>query len=205
MRVQTVHAEADTRERLLQVGADLFLELGYAETSLRAIAERAGMKAGSIYYHFASKDALLTEILRIGMERVTEAHEAAVASTLGADPETRLRAAIAAHLEALFAHGPFTAAHVVVFQRAPTEVREAIVPLRDAYEARWAALFEALAATGELRPTVDLGLARLTLLGAMNGALEWFDPAGTRPLEALIDQVADLAWRGIRDDSKEIQ
>ncbi len=198
--------EVDTRDRLLQVGADLFLELGYAETSLRAIAERAGMKAGSIYYHFDSKDALLTEVLRIGMERVTEAHEAALAATAGAAPEVRLRAAIAAHLEALFAHGPFTATHVVVFDRAPAEVRAAIVPLRDAYESRWADLFGELVLSGALRPNVEPRLARLTLLGAMNGTLEWFDPAGSRPLQALIDHVADLTWRGIRhENSKEIR
>ena len=40
----------------------------------------------------------------------------------------------------------------------------------------------------------------------MNGTLEWFDPAGSRPLQALIDHVADLTWRGIRhENSKEIR
>lgn len=195
--------QADTRERLLRIGADLFMDLGYTETSLRAIAEQAGLKAASIYYHFDSKDLLLTDILRLGIERVTEAHEAALTESRDTSPEERLRAAIAAHLKALFAYGPFTAAHVTVFHRAPGAVRDTIVPLRDAYEKRWADLFRALARAGAIRAGVDLHLTRLTLLGSMNGSLEWFVPGREQPLAALIDHYAQTTWHGIRESDQE--
>lgn len=195
--------QVDTRDRLLQIGADLFIELGYTETSLRTIADRAGLKAASIYYHFNSKDVLLADILRLGMERITAAHEDAVAETSEAPPEVRLRAAIAAHLRALFAYGPFTAAHVTVFSRAPAAVRDTIVPIRDEYEGRWADLFRSLGATGSIRPGVDLHLTRLTLLGSMNSSLEWFVPGRQRPLEALIDHFAQTTWHGIRTPDQE--
>ena len=42
--------------------ATLFLRQGYAETSLRHIARAAGMQAGSVYYHFESKDEILEEM-----------------------------------------------------------------------------------------------------------------------------------------------
>jgi len=48
-----------TRERILDVALDLFVEQGYEETSLRQIAERVGVTKAALYYHFRSKDEIL--------------------------------------------------------------------------------------------------------------------------------------------------
>lgn len=45
-----------SRDLILRVAAQLFRQQGYSATTLRQIADKAGMKAGSIYYHFDSKD-----------------------------------------------------------------------------------------------------------------------------------------------------
>ena len=123
------------RRRILDEAAALFLARGYAETSLRGIAAAADMKAGSVYYHFSSKDDLLEAILRRGIEVMVRAFEAAEAATCGRDGRSRIAAHARAHLAALFEHGPYTAAHVTTFRNAPPAVREAIVPGRDAYVA----------------------------------------------------------------------
>src|SRR5947209_17027405 len=47
-----------TRRQILDQAARLLRTNGYASTSLRDIAAATGMKAGSLYYHFASKEAL---------------------------------------------------------------------------------------------------------------------------------------------------
>ena len=44
--------------------------VGYADMSLRDLAAQVNMKAGSLYYHFASKDELATEVMRIGVEAI---------------------------------------------------------------------------------------------------------------------------------------
>ncbi len=49
----------DTRARILAVALELVSERGFAGTSIRDIAERLDLTAAAIYYHFASKDALL--------------------------------------------------------------------------------------------------------------------------------------------------
>ncbi|HEX3565116.1 MAG TPA: helix-turn-helix domain-containing protein [Acidimicrobiales bacterium] len=48
-----------TRERILDVALDLFIEKGYDKTSLREIAEPLGFSKAALYYHFASKEDIL--------------------------------------------------------------------------------------------------------------------------------------------------
>ncbi|HWE65416.1 MAG TPA: helix-turn-helix domain-containing protein [Acidimicrobiales bacterium] len=48
-----------TRERILDVALDLFIEKGFDKTSLREIAEQLGFTKAALYYHFASKDDIL--------------------------------------------------------------------------------------------------------------------------------------------------
>jgi AcrR family transcriptional regulator len=55
--------QADTRQRILDVALELFAEQGYEKTSLREIAERLDVTKAALYYHFASKEALLAGIV----------------------------------------------------------------------------------------------------------------------------------------------
>ncbi|WP_436533525.1 TetR/AcrR family transcriptional regulator [Actinoplanes sp. HUAS TT8] len=54
----------DTRERALRVALGLFARQGYAGTSLREIAEQLGVTKAALYFHFRSKEEILTAILR---------------------------------------------------------------------------------------------------------------------------------------------
>lgn len=54
----------DIRERILDTAKACFLEKGYARTSMREIAEAAGVGLGNIYNYFPGKDAILTRILQ---------------------------------------------------------------------------------------------------------------------------------------------
>ena len=48
-----------TRERILDVALDLFVDQGFDKTSLREVAERLGVTKAALYYHFKSKDDIL--------------------------------------------------------------------------------------------------------------------------------------------------
>lgn len=52
----------ETREKILDAARDLFVELGYEATSMRAIADRIEYTPTAIYHHFANKEALLAEL-----------------------------------------------------------------------------------------------------------------------------------------------
>lgn len=184
------------RDRIMDEAATLFLQRGYEATSLRQLAEVVGMKAGSLYYHFASKDELLTAILRRGIDVMETAFDDARASSIDATAHRRVEAHVRAHLAALFENGPYTAAHVMTFRTSPEAVRAAVVPMRDAYEARWTELFRELQADGQLAPEVDVNIARLALFGAMNSSVEWFD-ADRGSLDRFASAITRQFWNGV--------
>jgi TetR/AcrR family transcriptional regulator, cholesterol catabolism regulator len=171
-----------SRQQILDVAAKLFRARGYTDTSLRDIGQQAGMKAGSLYYHFASKEQLAAEVLRIGVQKVHRAVVKAV-DALGrtADARTRLAAAMAAHLETLLDESDYTSAHIRCFPDVPATLRIELSAARREYEAIWRALLEDVAASGALPVGIDRDAARLAILGALNWSLEWVDPAQGKP------------------------
>jgi AcrR family transcriptional regulator len=82
-------AADDTRQRILDVAVDLFIEHGYAGTSVRDISERLGMTKGSLYYHFASKEDVLNALVKPLLDDldafVADADPLTGAATVGRD------------------------------------------------------------------------------------------------------------------------
>src|SRR6202789_2483059 len=56
------HPKASTRERILDIALELFVDQGYDKTSLRDIAERLGTTKAALYYHFERKQDILLEL-----------------------------------------------------------------------------------------------------------------------------------------------
>jgi AcrR family transcriptional regulator len=190
------------RDGILNVAARLFREQGYGPVSLRKIAEAAGMKAGSIYYHFGSKDEIVLAILDEGIWTVHEKMRQAVSDQSGSgDAEAILRAAIGAHLRALLDVSDYSSANVRIFGQVPPSVRDANLPARRAYEAQWDGLLNRLQKEGVLRSDVDIRRLRLMLIGALNAILEWFDPQ-RGSAEALASAYADVFLNGILEQQK---
>lgn len=183
------------RRRVLGAAAELFVAQGYHGTTLRQIGAAAGIKAGSVYHHVDSKEAMFVAILDDGITAMLDAFDRAEAELpADAGTEARIAAHIRAHLSAVFEHGPYTTAHVTAFFSAPAEVRAQAVPARDRYEQRWTTLLaELFPAAGARR----LRLNRLFLFGAMNATPEWFDPAGNLSLDELASSIAGQFLNGV--------
>ena len=185
------------REGVLDVAARLFREQGYGAVSLRTIAATAGIKAGSIYYHFGSKDEIVLAVLDVGIQVVHESMRQAVSALpAGTGAEATLRAAIGAHLRALLDLSDYTSANVRIFGQVPQSVKDANLPTRRAYEAEWDALLSRLQDNGALRGDVNIRRLRLILIGALNATLDWFDP-DRGSAEALSRTYADVFLNGI--------
>jgi AcrR family transcriptional regulator len=63
-RLTRAESQARTRAALLQAGAEVFVERGFAGSSVEAIASRAGYTRGAFYSNFASKEELFAQLLQ---------------------------------------------------------------------------------------------------------------------------------------------
>lgn len=180
---------------VLSNAARLFREKGFERTSLKEIAEACNMLPGSLYYRYSTKEALLVELMRRGVDLVTAEVETAYASS--DDPAERLRLCINAHLRALLVDSD--AVYVLLFEwRAlGPEAREEIIELRDQYESLWAEILETMIEQGVIRKNVDGRLLRLIGLGALNWVATWFDPSGVHSLDAIGDLIWQIAMDGV--------
>lgn len=88
------------RERILRVATEHFVAHSYEGTSMREIAEDCGITKAALYYHFAGKTELLTEVFGAYLAQLGNAITTSASS--GQDAEQRLRAVI----DALFAEPP---------------------------------------------------------------------------------------------------
>ena len=129
-------AAAASIDKLLDVAAGLFRRKGFAATTVREIASAAGMLPGSLHYRYASKEALLVSLMERAIARLTDGIREAVSTTR--DPAERLRLALRAHLRILLSDDD--AVYVMLYDwRAVSSdtARDAIIRLRDTYEAFW--------------------------------------------------------------------
>lgn len=88
-------ALAPTRERLLRSAQELIEEGGYGAASVVAIAERAGVAAGTLYRHFASKQELFVEVFRFVCAREERAMRAAASGLVEGPAVERLEIVLA--------------------------------------------------------------------------------------------------------------
>jgi AcrR family transcriptional regulator len=172
--------------RLLDEAARAFAQRGFTAATVREIVEPVGMLPGSLYCHFATKEALLTAVYKEGVERIGAAVDAAVAPL--DEPWQRLEAACVAHLTSLLDQ---TAYSQVVIRVRPSDAPAAeaeLIALRDSYEKRFARLVGALPLA---RPT-DRSMLRLMLVGALNWSQTWYRAGRGRTPEKIARRFVGL-------------
>ena len=181
-----VERASGARGTILQVAATLFSTKGYAESGLREIAEQAGIRASTVYHHFASKEQIYEEIIRIAIDGIADAiaHDLRLLAP-DATPRLRIETCIAAHLRALHANQPFTSTNAQSRIKLPAEVNLVIGPMRERYSNFWRDMLDEARTAGWIKPELETRMLRPLILGTLNRTVAWFDPA-RGPLDALI-------------------
>lgn len=90
----TVSPGLDVRERILKSALECFGAFGFAGTSTRAVAERAGVSHPLLLYHFRSKDGLWLKMMETVIGRYQDGLLARLAAAGTADPVAGLKAFI---------------------------------------------------------------------------------------------------------------
>jgi AcrR family transcriptional regulator len=180
--------EGNRRQELLLHAARLFRLQGYAATTTRDIAAAAGMRAGSPFYHFESKAALLFAVMEQGMRGALQRQAAAVqAAPARASPQKMLRTLVRAHFDVLLGPGSdFIPVMLYEWRSLKPAQRAEISKLQRDYEAAWAGALQALGAAGVIR--ADARVARLMMLGALDWSVQWYKPKQGASLDELTEQ-----------------
>jgi AcrR family transcriptional regulator len=186
-----------TRQRILDAAALVFERKGYASVTLKDIAALAELQAGSLYYHFDTKEELVEAVLEAGVAgAIAGTREAVEALGPGADPLARLRVAIGAHLRVVLTEGAYASANIRMLSQVPDAIRERHLKRQRAYGAFWRALFDQAAAAGAIRADLDLSVVRMLALGALNWSVEWYR-AGRRGPSEIAAHAATMILDGI--------
>ena len=180
----------ESRRHILDCAARIFREQGYAAASLRDIADAAGMRTASIYYHFGSKDEIVAEVLNIAVQTVFAEVRRSVEALKKDSAIVRIRAAVEAHLRAVFETDDYNGASIRIFAQIQPHIAEMTVDQREEYVGFWRSLLAEAQSAGSLRD-VNLTLLRLFLFGAMNWAPQWYKP-GEYSLTEIADKLCDM-------------
>jgi len=190
----------ETRAAILSAAARQFSQRGYADCTLREIALEAGMKAGSVYYHFPSKDDILLEVLNLGSTRLRANVEAALA---GLSPDApvpvRLRTAIRAHITSFLDVRDDAHSFMRIYEGLPPDLQRRRRPTRLAYLQLWHGLIEEGIREGSLDPELDARLLVPFLLQALNRIQDWFRPA-EMTIESICRMIDSTVLRSILFD-----
>ena len=163
-----------SRESILEAAAKLFRRQGYSATTLRQIAGLAEIKAGSIYYYFDSKEAILDEVLEQGLQRIFDAVRLALKQAGKVSHRRKIGLAIETHLVALLEASDFTSANIRIYGQLPERLKKRHRALRRAYAKYWDRLFLDARRAGEIRADIEIVPLRIFVLGALNWTVEWF-------------------------------
>lgn len=191
-----IAAGSTRREELLSIAARLFAGQGYAQTSVRDIADAAGILSGSLYHHFSSKEAMLQEILGDFMNGLYRRF-AEVASGDGS-PRERF-----AGLVRVAFHTIDTQPHAVaLYQHEYTLVAglpgfEFLRAMSRLIQEMWIDVLDAGRAAGEFRDDFDPLLTYFAVRDAGWSSVRWYRPDGALGPEELAEHYLQLFLSGL--------
>jgi AcrR family transcriptional regulator len=186
------------REKILRAAAKIFAQKGYSATTLGDIAAAAGTQAGSLYYHFDSRDDITREVLKCSMTTIDEAVHAAWSELPANTPLIeKIRVGIKVHMRTILSGDPFLPAYNRIINEVHPSIREEFVQYPRAYGALWRDLLSESQKAGEIRTPIDTSLVRLLLLGSITWSQLWFDPKGLRSADEISDALVDVFFNGI--------
>lgn len=155
-----------SRERLIEAATRLFAERGYRDASVQAIGEAAGISRGSIFWHFGSKEGLLSAVAEEAFRRWE--NETLVAEVGEARGVEAMRRALDSHRRFLTGDREMLRLFYVLMFEAlgpRAELAERFARLHDRLRERGRAWL----AASDVRPDLDPETAAMLITGALGG------------------------------------
>lgn len=197
----TVHSDRQRyREQRLQAirsAAAVFADKGFHGSSTRDIAERMGIKQGSLYYYFRSKEEALGEVCLFGIEDYVEHMKSIAASDQTF--EAKLTATITSHLSSYRERNEALKVYNDERLYLPAPKRKKLKALGSAYRQMLEGIFEEGVKSGVLRDTLDCHFAAQAVIGMCNAWGDLIVRDSDLDLFEIIQKCSDLLLNGLRE------
>ncbi|NHC21688.1 TetR/AcrR family transcriptional regulator [Nocardioides sp. IC4_145] len=184
------------RRELLSIAAELFADQGFKNTTVRDIADAAGILSGSLYHHFDSKESMVDEILSSFQAELFAAYDEVLRSD--DDARTKIERAVRLSFEAIDRHRH----EVAIFQNEADflgqQERFAYLAERNAQSRDvWITLLEDGLRSGALRADLDVELTYRFIRDTVWVAVRWYRPGGKLTHTDVADQYLTILLDGI--------
>ncbi|MEU5806933.1 MULTISPECIES: TetR/AcrR family transcriptional regulator [unclassified Streptomyces] len=195
-----VAATPDRRRELLDTAAEVFAAQGYNATTVRKIADAAGMLAGSLYYHFDSKESMLDEILSTFLNELWEGYDAVLAAGLG--PRETIEALVTESFREIDRHR----AAVAIYQKEARHLTDQprfhyLAASQAKFEKAWLGTLERGVAARVFRADLDIRLTYRFVRDTVWVAASWYRPGGQHSPEEIARQYLSMVLDGISQRS----
>lgn len=187
---------SNRRAELLRIAAGLFAEKGFRNTTVRDIAEAAGILSGSLYHHFDSKESMVDEILRTFQDELFAAYDAVLASD--DEPRAKIEKCVRLSFEAIAQHPH----EVAIFQNEAAYLgdfdRFAYLAERNEQSRLvWITLLRQGVDAGALRSDLDVELTYRFIRDTVWVAVRWYRPGRKYSPHDIADQYLTILLEGI--------
>ena len=187
---------ATRRGELLGLAASMFAERGLRATTVRDIADAAGILSGSLYHHFASKEAMIDEVLRGFLDWLFERYQEIIDTE--PNPLARLAGLFMASFDAIEHHH----AEVVIYQdeakRLSDQPRFAYISeLNVRQRTMWVDVLTEGIAQGYFRPDIDVDLVYRFIRDTTWVSVRWYQPGGALTAEQVGRHYLGIVLGGI--------
>ncbi|MDF5753968.1 TetR/AcrR family transcriptional regulator [Spongiactinospora sp. TRM90649] len=189
---------SERRDHLVRLAAEIFARKGFQATTVREIAQEAGIHSGSLYHHFDSKESIVDQVLSRFLDDLIGRYRAALSH--GGDPRAVLSAMIHIGFAALEPHR----AAIMVMQNdwgylrsLPGDRFDYLVRAEDEVERMWVEQIRDGQARGQLRSDVDPKLTYRTIRDTMWVAVRWFRPDGRLDTDGLAEHYITVLFDGL--------
>lgn len=176
---------SEARTRILTSAARRFRFQGYVSTTVREVADDAGMLLGSLQYRYAKKESLLLAVMESAVDRTTQAIREALADKH--DVVDRMRAAMAAYLETLWSGDDALYVLLYDWRSLRGSDRERVALLHERLFALFDGLFYEAAGAGYISADIDIPTLRNLWLGALNWTAD-------HPTTKSAQEISELLW-----------
>jgi len=187
---------SERREHLVRLAAELFAEKGFQATTVRNIADEAGILSGSLYHHFDSKESIVDEILAGFFEDIMSSYQRAIDE--GENPRETIASLVRLAFGTLEPHR----AAITVMQNDWNYLKGMerfayLTKSEDEVEKMWVGTIKAGQEQGLFRPDIDAKLTYRMIRDTVWVAVRWFKPGGRLNSQGLAEHYLKVMFDGI--------